>query len=95
MSTLTKADGGSDAAILSADRAGVCRPALDLSRLVRKALEALRAYRRSSLAGAELGTLDDRVLRDIGLDRSGPQESLPDYVREPRRGTSLPYFPGI
>lgn len=57
-----------------------------LSKAARKAIDAFVAWRAFRRAESELMTLDDRTLKDIGLDRSEIGSALMDHAQERRNG---------
>jgi uncharacterized protein YjiS (DUF1127 family) len=57
-----------------------------LSKAVRKTIAAFVAWRAFRRAESELMGLDDRALKDIGLDRSEIGSALMDHAQERRNG---------
>jgi uncharacterized protein YjiS (DUF1127 family) len=52
----------------------------------RSAVRSILAYRARKVAEAQLRALDDRMLKDIGLDRSEIPSALTDVSAERRNG---------
>jgi uncharacterized protein YjiS (DUF1127 family) len=60
--------------------------ARSLSKAARRAIDAFVAWRAFRRAESELMALDDRALKDIGLDRSEIGSALMDDAQERRNG---------
>ena len=57
-------------------------------------LQKLRAERALAAAAAELNSLDDYLLKDLGITRSEIGSVLTDTTGERRNGARVPWPPG-
>ena len=71
---------------LPGEMSSIVNPVMPLLRALADGMHFLALHRARRLAKAKLNALDDRMLRDIGLDRSEIRSMLTDSARERTRG---------